>query len=129
MADLLLTGAAAVRTAEALLRGTGGRAVVLRIPAPALQGEADQMGLAAPEFQDVELAPCVFRKCGQRSELLVSADAVQRMVGALSFDSAKVLFATAAGVLVDAQLLRVESVTAVESAGVAVCYRVKLAAA
>lgn len=128
MADLLLTGDAAVRTAEVLLRGTGGRAVVLRTPAPALVGDAEQMGLVAPDFQDVELGPCVFRKCGERSELLVSAEAVKKLVGALSFDSAKVLFTTAAGVLVDAELLRVESVTAVESAGVAVCYRVKLAA-
>lgn len=129
MADLLLPGDAGLRMAETLLRGVGGRAVTLRVPAPAVQGEADQMGLAAPDFQDMELAPCVFRKCGERGELLVSATAVKRLVGALQFDSAKVLFETAEGVLLDAELLRVESVTPLECAGVAVCYRVKLLAA
>ena len=127
MADLLQNGEAAVRTAEALLRGTGGRAVMLRVAAPAAQGdEAEQVGLASPVFQDVELAPCVFRKAGSRSELLVSAQAVERVVGALSFDSAKVLFRTAAGLVVDAELLRVGEVTPVECAGVAACYRVEL---
>ena len=43
--------------------GAGGRAVLLRMPAPATAGDVtEQLGLAMPEFQDVELAPVVFRK-------------------------------------------------------------------
>jgi hypothetical protein len=130
MADLLQDGEAAVRVAETLLRGTGGRAVLLRLPMAAAGGdEAEQMGLAAPGFNDVELAPCVFRKAGSRSVLLVSAAAVQRVVGSLAFDSAAVLFKVAAGVVVDGVVLEIEGMAAVESFGVAVCYRVGLKAA
>ena len=76
---------AAQRAADALLRCAGGRAVLLRMPAPANAGDAtEQLGLAAPEFQDVELAPVVFRRArgldGRRRwtrrakwELMVSA--------------------------------------------------------
>ena len=106
MADLLRDGEAAVRVAETLLRGTGGRAVLLRLPTAAAGGdEAEQMGLAVPGFNDVELAPCVFRKVGSRSVLLASAAAVQKIVGSLAFDSAAVLFKVAAGVVVDGIVL------------------------
>ncbi|HZL26812.1 MAG TPA: hypothetical protein VFC39_09800 [Acidobacteriaceae bacterium] len=130
MADLLRDGEAAVRVAETLLRGTGGRAVLLRLPTAAAGGdEAEQMGLAVPGFNDVELAPCVFRKVGSRSVLLASAAAVQKIVGSLAFDSAAVLFKVAAGVVVDGIVLEIESMAPVESFGVAVCYRVGLKAA
>jgi hypothetical protein len=119
----------AVRAAETLLRGTGGRSVLLRMPMAAAGGdETEQMGLATPQFNDVELAPCVFRRAGSRSELLVSAVAVRQVVGSLAFDSAAVLFRTAVGVVVDDVVLEIESVVPVESVGVAVCYRVGLAA-
>ena len=37
--------------------------VLLRVPAPAVAGDVtEQLGLATPEFQDVELAPVVFRR-------------------------------------------------------------------
>ena len=58
MGDLLSGSGAAVRTADVLLRGIGGRSVMLRMPALASAGDvAEQLGLATPEFQDVELAP------------------------------------------------------------------------
>jgi hypothetical protein len=130
MADVRHDGEGAVRAAETLLRGTGGRVVLLRMPMAAAGGDdTEQLGLATPGFNDVELAPCVFRKAGSRSELLVSAAAVQLVVGSLAFDSAAVLFRTAAGVMVGDVLLEIESVVPVESMGVAVCYRVGLKAA
>ena len=66
---------------------------------------------------------------GSRAELLVSAAAVQRLVGSLAFDSAAVLFKVATGVVVDDVVLEVESAVPVESVGTAVCYRVGLKAA
>jgi hypothetical protein len=130
MADLLQSEEAAVRVAETLLRVTGGRAVLLRMPMAAAGGDdAEQLGLAVVGFNDVELAPCVFRKVGSRSELLVSAVAVRGVVGPLAFDSAAVLFKVAAGVVVDGVVLEIESVVPVEVAGVTVCYRVGLKAA
>jgi hypothetical protein len=72
------------------------------MPAPAVAGsDAEQLGLATPEFQDAELSPAVFRKAESTTTLLVSASAVRAMVCSLKFDSADVLFETAAGVLID----------------------------
>src|SRR5258708_35267924 len=66
MANLVNGATAAVRAADVLLRCAGGRSVLLRMPANASAGDTtEQLGLAIPEFQDVELAPVVFRKAGQ----------------------------------------------------------------
>jgi hypothetical protein len=127
MADVRQDAEGVARAAETLLRGSGGRAVLLRLPMAAAGGDdAEQLGLAIPEFNDVELAPCVFRKAGAREELLVSAAAVRHVVGSLEFDSAAVLFETAVGVVVGDVLLEIDGVVPVESAGIAVCYRVGL---
>lgn len=127
MADLLLEGDAAVRATEALLRATGGRSVLLRMAVAVAAGdEAAQMGVGPAAFQDTELGPCVFRRAGRRLELLVSAAAVRNVVRALEFDSANVLFATAAGVVVDAEVYRIEKMTPLERMGAAMCYRLQL---
>jgi hypothetical protein len=103
--DLLLCGDAMVRSADAVLRANGGRTVLLRMPAPAVAGnDAEQLGLATPEFQDAEMSPALFRKTESTTTLLVSASAVRSMVGSLRFDSAEILFETAAGVVIDGVL-------------------------
>lgn len=108
MGDLLQCGEAAVRSADAVLRANGGRSVWLRMPAPAVAGnDAEQLGLATPEFQDAELSPTVLRKAESATSLLVSASAVKAIVGSLKFDSAEVLFETAAGVVIDGVLFAV----------------------
>jgi hypothetical protein len=136
MADLLSGSAAAVRAADVLLRGAGGRAVLLRMPVQASAGdETEQLGLAVPTFQDVELAPVVFRKSRQavttqaavgkvaRWELMVSASAVDALVGSLGYSAASVLFATAFGVLIDGVLMTVESMTTSDAFGAPYVYR------
>jgi hypothetical protein len=139
MADLVSGAASAIRAADALLRVAGGRAVLLRTPAPALAGDmTEQLGLAVPEFQDVELAPVVFRKARQtattqtaagkaaRWELMVSATAVNKLVGSMAYSAAGVLFATAFGVLIDGVLMEIGSVTESELFGVPYVYRLVL---
>jgi hypothetical protein len=142
MADLMNGSAAAVRAADVLLRCAGGRSVLLRMPANASAGDTtEQLGLAVPEFQDVELAPVVFRKARQaasaltvavdkatRWELMVSATAVQKVVGSLGYSAASVLFATAFGVLVDGVLMEVISDTEAEVFGAPYVYRLVLRA-
>ena len=142
MADLVNRGSAAVRAADVLLRCAGGRSVLLRMPANASAGDtAEQLGLAVPEFQDVELAPVVFRKARQaasaltvavdkatRWELMVSATAVQKVVGSLGYSAASVLFATAFGVLIDGVLIEVISATESEVFGAPYVYRLVLRA-
>jgi hypothetical protein len=144
MADLVSGAAAAVRAADVLLRCAGGRSVLLRMPANASAGDTtEQLGLAVPEFQDVELAPVVFRKARQaasalsvavavdkatRWELMVSATAVQKVVGSLGYSAASVLFATAFGVLIDGVLMEVVSATESEVFGTPYVYRLVLGA-
>src|SRR6201996_7443042 len=132
MADLVSGAGAAVRAADALLRCAGGRSVLLRMPAPASAGDTtEQLGLAVPEFQDVELAPVVFRKAratvaegkAAKWELMVSATAVNGVVGSLGYSAASVLFATAFGVLIDGVLMEVESATESEVFGAPYVYR------
>jgi hypothetical protein len=142
MADLVNRGAAAVRAADVLLRCAGGRSVLLRMPTNASAGDTtEQLGLAVPEFRDVELAPVVFRKARQaasaltvavdkatRWELMVSATAVQKVVGSLGYSAASVLFATAFGVLIDGVLIEVISATESEVFGAPYVYRLVLRA-
>jgi hypothetical protein len=133
----LLSAEGAVRAADNLLRGAGGRRVLLRMPGLASAGDVtEQLGLAVPEFQDLELAPVVFRKArattavgeAAKSELMVSATAVHALVGSLGYSAASVLFATAFGVLIDDVLMEVESATESEVSGVPYVYRLVLKA-
>jgi hypothetical protein len=137
MADLLSSSGAAVRAADALLRGVGGRSVMLRIPAPASAGDViEQLGLATPQFQDVELAPVVFRSAratvaegkAARWELLVSSAAVEALSGSLGYGAAESMFGAALGVLIDGVLMTIESATASEVGGKAYLYRLVLRA-
>lgn len=126
---------AARRAADVLLRGCGGRMVLLRVPAPGVAGDAsEQLGLATPGFQDVELGPVVFRRTRVNAaegkpalrEMLVSASAVEALTGSSEFSAASVLFATAFGVLVDEALMMIVSATEMEAGGVVCGYRLLL---
>ena len=124
-----LTGEAAVRAAEAVLRANGGRWVQLRMPAPAVAGSvAEELGLATPGFQEVALGPVVFRKAESTAKLLVAASAVKALVGTLAFESAEVLFEASAGVAVDGMVYGVEGCVGSAVGGVAYCYCLTLRA-
>jgi len=110
---------------------------LLRVPAPATAGDTtEQLGLAVPTFQDMELAPVVFRKArattaegkAAKWELMVSATAVNALVGSLAYSAASVLFAVAFGVLIDGVLMEVESATESEVSGTPYVYRLVLRA-
>lgn len=136
--------AAAIRAADSLLNNAGGRTVLLRLPAPAVPADGgEQLGLAVPQFQDVALAPVVFRRLRPRipvmagasdglkdratiTELLVSATAVEAAVGSAGMASADVLFQVAFGVVIDTALMEIESVTWSELGGSAYLYRLVL---
>ena len=128
MADLLCSDAA-VRSADALLRANGGRAVLLRLPAPAVaNSDGEQLGLATPLFQNVELAPAAFHAAANTSTLLISGSAVKAVVGSLKFNSAEVLFETAAGVVIDGVLYTILSSTATTADGATYLYTLDLIA-
>lgn len=137
MSDLIQATGAAARAGDVLLRAVGGRSVLLRMPAPAVPADVtEQLGIAVPLFQDLPLAPVVYRKAratvaiGKRAkwELLVSATAVRKIVTSLAYASAGVLFATAFGVLSDDELLEIGSATEEQAFGQPYLYRLVLLA-
>ncbi len=110
---------------------------MLRMPAPAVPADAtEQLGLATPAFQDLPLAPVVYRRArasvsegkAAKWELLVSATVVEDLVGSLAYASASVLFASAYGVLSDDELLAIESATEEQIFGRPYVYRLVLRA-
>ncbi len=123
------------RLADAMLRATAGISATLLVP-PAIGDSTDagQLGLNAPEFQQLTLAPAVMRRTratmgeGQepKYELLLSASAVQQQVSTLQLNSADALFLMAAGVLVGGSLLQIESWSNSQVLGQACLYRLLL---
>jgi hypothetical protein len=120
---------------DALLRNAHGTSVKLRMPAPATAGlDAEQLGLATPEFQDIALTPVVFRKARAKIaagkpaqwELLVSETAVKTLAANTSFASASAIFASAAGVLIGEVLMTIISATEIEAGGAICGYRLLL---
>jgi hypothetical protein len=132
--DALRSTNSAARTADTLLRAIGGRTVLLRMPMPASPLASEQLGLATPYFQDVPLAPVVFRRARAQSvagkpvppELLVSATIVELTVGSLDYASASVLFATALGILIDDELFTIENAATEQAFGTPYLYRLTL---
>jgi hypothetical protein len=127
----------ATRVADVLLRAMGGCCVKLRMPAPAVPADVtEQLGIATPLFQDLSFAPVVFRKARARIaqdavarwELLVSASAIEGIVGSLAYASASLLFAQAFGVLVEDELLEIISATEEQAFGRPYIYRLLLRA-
>ena len=125
---------AARRAADTLLRATGGQMLQLRVPTPAVAGDVtEQIGLATPGFEDLELTPAVFRKSRARMaagkaaeyEVLVSAGCVEELAGGVG-QSVDVLFAQAFGVVAGESVLRIEAVTTSEVGGSAYLYRLLL---
>ena len=125
----------ALQMADALLRSGGGMAVSLLVaPATDDSSDAGQVGVNAPNFQQLSLSPAMFRKARATMqegglplyELLISATAVQQQVSALQISSADALFDSAAGVEInDAQFL-IESRSVSESLGQVYLYRLLL---
>jgi hypothetical protein len=123
------------RIADSLLRSLGGRSVLLRLPMNAIpDSDQEQLGLMAPLFNDVELAPVVYRRSratmetgrGAQYELLVSAKTVEGLIGSMAFNSAETLFATATGVVAGQMLLQIVAVSSSEVFGRAYLYRLLL---
>ncbi|HVW77834.1 MAG TPA: hypothetical protein VHB45_09480 [Alloacidobacterium sp.] len=121
--------------ADALLRAGGGMSISLLMPpAAGDSSDAGQVGIHAPNFQQLTLAPAAFRRVqataqeGQQPkyELLISASAVQQQVSALQLTSADALFDSAAGVVIQNTQFLIESRSVSESLGQIYLYRLLL---
>ena len=134
VADLTKLGDGVLRVTEAVLRGAGGRSVLVRVPQPgAANAVAEQLGLATATFADVEVAPCVGRVLSttgdERLELQIAARSVAAAAGGPDVSLAMAWFAAAVGVVIDGELLRILSVTYRDLAGVPYVYRLELGGA
>lgn len=125
----------AFRTADALLRCSGGTAAYLQIPVqPGDAADTGQLGIDAPTFQSLPISPVVMRQmrrimaegAPQKYELLVSGSAVAAAVGEQQVASAELLFQMAAGVAVAGEMFLIESVSISECMGSAYMYRLLL---
>lgn len=122
---------APLRVADALLRSLGGSTIRLRLTSPGDTSDAAQLGLAAPQVQDVVLAPALFRKVrvpmqeGQpaKYEVLISASAVAAIAGDLMLTNSDLLFQMALGMMIENRLYLIEAVAAPELFGQAYLYR------
>jgi hypothetical protein len=125
MADLLQAANGAERIANALLHTNGGDAVFLRVPVPATpNNDAEQLGLAVPQFQDVPLAPAVWRRSATNTQVLLAAAAVRGVVTTLGAASAQALFTTAASIVADGVAYEIVDFEASEAKGESFCYRI-----
>lgn len=123
MGNLLQPSDGAIRLADAAMRSGGGRTVLLRLAVPAVPNDdAEQLGLATPEYQDVALCPATFHKANSVTTLLVSASAVHELLGTLGYDSADVLFETAVGLFIDDLLYKITNSYSSQAMGSPYCY-------
>jgi hypothetical protein len=89
------------------------------------------LGAATPAYEDLPLSPAVFRRLRpdmkeaevNRYELLISASSVQAQLGFLQLASTDQLFAMASGVVVDGELMLIETAAEAEAFGRPYIYR------
>ena len=102
-----ISGAAAVRAADAMLRTLGGTEVTLLFAAAGLPaGGASELGLVDPGVEQATIAPVVVRELTtenngprRRIELLAGYSAMAEQVSQRSVATADVLFETALGLV------------------------------
>lgn len=118
------------RIADTLLRAAGGRTVQLRVATQPSTGDGGQVGLPSPMYQDYPLAPVIFRRVLARMadgepnkyQLLISATAIANVLAAGAASTPDELFEIALGIVVDSDVLLLESICASQAFGAAYLY-------
>lgn len=121
-------GVNAVRLADTALRNQCGFLAYLRLPGVAASGDADQLGLSIPQYQDASLGSAVWRKVGVDTALLVSATAMSALVGTIDFASAEAMLEAAVGVVVEEVLYTISNSEPIVSGGQPCGYRLTVVA-
>ena len=120
-------GVNAVRIADTALRNHCGFETMLRLPGQAVSGSTgEELGLGAPQFQDVSLGPGVWRKIGLDTALLIGATGVSLLVGSTGYSSAEAMFEEAVGVVIEAILYTISESKPVVSGGEPCGYRLSV---
>jgi hypothetical protein len=127
-----ISGAAAVRAADAMMRNLGGTEVILLFAAAGLPGDAvSELGLVDPGVEQALIAPVVVREIttensGPRRqiELLAGQAAMAEQVSQRNVAAAEVLFETALGLVYRGEVFHIQGFTVERLDGVTYLYRV-----
>jgi len=127
-----ISGAAAVRAADAMLRTLGGTEVTLLFAAAGLAaGGMAELGLVDPGVEQAVIGPVVVRELTtedsgprRRIEILAGRAAMAEQVSQRNVASADVLFETALGLVYDKEVFHIQGFVVERLAGVAYLYRV-----
>lgn len=127
-----ISGAAAARAADALLRTFSGTEVILLFPAAGLPGDgASELGLVDPGVVQAAISPVMVRELTtetngprRRIELVAGRAAMAAQVSQRNVASAEVLFETALGLVYCGEVFHIEGFVVERLSGVAYMYRV-----
>jgi hypothetical protein len=127
-----ISGAAAVRAADAMLRTLGGTEVILLFAAAGLPaGAVAELGLVDPGVEQALIAPVIVRELTtetsgprRRIEVLAGQAAMAQQVSQRNVVSADVLFETALGLVYSGEVFHIQGFVVERIAGVAYLYRV-----
>jgi hypothetical protein len=127
-----ISGAAAARAADAMLRTMGGTEVILLFATAGLPGDAVAgLGLVDPGVEQALIAPVIVRELTtenngprRRIELLAGQAATAEQVSQRNVASAEVLFETALGLVYCGEVFHIQGFVVERLAGVAYLYRV-----
>jgi hypothetical protein len=127
-----ISGAAAARAADAVLRTMGRTEVILLFPAAGMPADAVAgLGLVDPGVEQAAIAPVIVREITaenngprRRIELLAGSSAMAEQVSQRNVASAEVLFETALGLVYCGELFHIQGFVVERLAGVAYLYRV-----
>ena len=127
-----ISGCAAARAADAMLRTLGGTSVILLFPAAGMPPDATGvLGLIDPGVEQAAIAPVIVRELTtenngprRRIELVAGRSALAEQVSQRNVASADVLFETALGIVYQGEMFHIEGFVVERFAGVAYLYRV-----
>jgi hypothetical protein len=126
-----ISGIAAARAADAMLRTLGGTEVTLLFAAAGLPGEGiSELGLVDPGVEQALISPVIVVELTaetngprRRIELLAGQEAMAEQVSQRNVASAEVLFETALGLLYCGEMFHIEGFVVERLGGVPYLYR------
>lgn len=127
-----ISGAAAARAADAMLRTLGGAQVTLLFAAAGMPDDpVAQLGLLDPGVVQAAIGPVIVRELTtensgprRRIELLVGCSALAEQVSQRGVASADVLFETALGLIYGGEIFHIEGYVVERLEGMAYLYRI-----
>jgi hypothetical protein len=124
-------GLALARATESLLRALGEDDIRVLFPSPMAPDSSAQLGLTAPDVNEVTIAPAAARSLSSdnhqgrlRMQFLFAASVMDSILQAQGMDSAETFFHGALGIVHQGRLLRVEAVEADFIGSLAYLYKV-----